>query len=159
MSKLTSILSDPVWWFTAVGVGLVISVLANFIFRHLDRQISRRSKTRRIRSERRQNQRTQRVDLLRNDERFLYLTLFEELRYRSRGTNFFLLGVAQLVLAGTTVLPDPARLCLLLLGALTFSIGQLAVRKAAKLLFEIIDSSDPAPPRATQTPIPPAEGT
>jgi hypothetical protein len=143
MTRLLSTLSDPVWWLAVVVVGIVINVVAALILRRLDRQIDNLSKTRRIRSERRRSARAQRVALLRNDQRFLYLTLFEELRYRSRATNFFLSGVFLLVLGGTTTLPPWVRPFCLMLGALAFAIGQLAVRQAANLLFEIIDSSGP----------------
>jgi hypothetical protein len=144
MTRLVSTLSDPVWWFTAVVVGTLIQVVAALILRRLDRKMANLSMAWRNRSEHRRSARAQRVALLKNDQQFLYLALFEEMRYRSRGTNFFLLAVALFVLGGTTALPAWVRPFFLMLGALTLAIGQLAVRQAANLLFEIIDSRDPA---------------
>lgn len=148
-------------------MGITINVVSAFLFRRLDRRIASLSEASRIKSERRQKLRGQRVSLLRQDEKFLSLTLFEELRYRSRGTNFFLSAVALFVIAGMADLPVLLRLPLAFMGAVTYAIGQLAVNQAAKLLFEVIDSSELPPteqqtltnssPSTTQPPLPPGE--
>jgi hypothetical protein len=145
MTKLISALSDPFWWVTAVIVAIVINVVSAFLFRRIDRKIAGLSEAWRIKAERRQKLRGQRVSLLRQDDKFLYLTLFEELRYRSRGTNFFLSAVALFVIAVIIAWPTFIRISFVLLGAVSYAIGQLAVNQAARLLFEVIDSSDSPP--------------
>lgn len=145
MKNLAAVLSDPIWWFTVVVAGLVINVLANFLFRRLDRQLSNLSETRRIQAARRQVARGERVALLRTHDRLLLLSLFEDLRYRSRATIFFIFALALMVVGGQTFLPVWVRAVLFLWAAVIFTIGQLAAREAARILFEVIDSGLPTP--------------
>jgi len=164
MKNLASALSDPIWWLTVVVAGLVINVLANFLFRRLDRQLSNLSETRRIQAARRQVARGERVALLRTQDRVLLLSLFEDLRYRSRAAIFFIFALAMMILGAQTFLPVWVRAVLFLWAAVTFTIGQLAAREAARILFEVIDSGLPipagpeprvgSPPEISETPRP-----
>ena len=82
MESFVENLQSPAWWISVVVVGIILSVVSQYLKEVIDSSLSRISVSWRSRSEKAKANRLREIEVLRGDNHKQYLLLFEEMRNR-----------------------------------------------------------------------------
>lgn len=102
MSKVLDFLNSPAWWLSVVVVGILINLIAAYAKPVIDRAFSILSVSWKMRSQRQQQARMEKINDLRKDVHAQILFAVEELRLRQQITlylifsGFWLVGIVWL---------------------------------------------------------------
>lgn len=136
MDEFLKSLGSTYWWISVVIVGILINLASNFLQKNLDMQLSSVSKLWKKKSDERKRKRQQTLELLKNNPHEQLLASISEIRRRTRGIFFAVIGVAFLgigaMFQGSSEIYD--------LSFATSIIRELPLLMGAlALLFAIID--------------------
>ena len=144
MEELTKELLNPIWWITVVVAGIIINLIAAFLFKRMEVSISNRSDKFKNLSEKRKKERDARIQNLRDNKEAVYLTSLDEIRNRIRAvlacvlaTLIFLMNEFFLVHLNASKL---ITLSLLFIASLLLFAAWLAHKYSVSILSEIHES-------------------
>ena len=144
MEEITKELSNPVWWITVVIAGIIINIVAAFIFKKMEASVSNTSSKLNRLTEQRRAERDARIELLKSDKQAVYLASLDEIRNRIRMVQGMVLGVSFFVFIEFGVvhlnIPNPLVAVMAFLSALSISVGWVSHKKSMTILSEIHES-------------------
>jgi ABC-type polysaccharide/polyol phosphate export permease len=144
MESITKELSNPVWWVTVVIAGIIINLVAAFLFKKMEGSIPNASSKLKYLSEKRKQERKKRIENLKSDKQAVYLASLDEIRHRIRMVQSTVLGLSIFVFTefGTMHLNIPSMLISVMafFSALSIFVGWISHRRSMSILGEIRES-------------------